>query len=346
MNYIGSKTKLTGFIWNSITEFTKGEVGQFCDLFAGTGTIGLKFKKEGYPVIANDIQTYSYFYNQYLLGCDSNNTNFRKLIESKNLNDLEGVFRYINTIQEIEGFLYSNYCPNGTENSQYRRTYFTDKNGKKCDGIRVELENLIKEGLINKHEYYYLNSCLLEAIDKVANTTSVYAAYLKTYKKSSTNTLNVLPLEVYESGHKNLIFQEDANVLVKNIKPFIYYLDPPYNNRVYSDNYHILETVSKYDNPEIKGKTGIRVDSYRSKYSQKKNAEKSFTELINNLDSTYVFLSYYNEGIIPLEKIREIMEKRGEYRLYQTEYKRYKADNKRKYSSDSTTEYLHCLKIS
>ena len=41
----------------------------------------------------------------------------------------------------------------------------------------------------------------------------------------------------------------------------ILYLDPPYNARQYIANYHLLETVARYDSPKIKGLTGLRVNS-------------------------------------------------------------------------------------
>jgi adenine-specific DNA-methyltransferase len=44
----------------------------------------------------------------------------------------------------------------------------------KCDGIRQKIESWKKKNLINDNEYYFLLASLLEAIDKVANTTSVY----------------------------------------------------------------------------------------------------------------------------------------------------------------------------
>jgi len=345
MNYIGSKTKLTEFIWKSILEFTNGEIGQVCDLFAGTGTIGTKFKKEGYPVINNDIQYYSYVYNFYLIECTPKNVTFKKLIKERKWKNKEDVFDFLNSLEGIAGFIYSNYSPSGNLNKDFNRTYFTDENGKKCDSIRKTIQEWSDNNLLTEPEYYYLLSCLLDSIDKVANTASVYSAYLKDFKKSALQTLKIIPLELIDSDHKNYVYQQNANVLVKNITPLIYYLDPPYNNRVYSDNYHMLETIAKYDQPEIKGKTGLRVDNYKSHYSQKKNAEQSFIDLIDNINSKYVFLSYNNEGIIPLQRIKSIMESKGEYKLYQIEYKRFKADNKREYSAETTIEYLHCLRI-
>ena len=48
--------------------------------------------------------------------------------------------------------------------------------------------------------------------------------------------------------------------LANVVKSDLMYLDPPYNGRQYMSNYHLLETIAKYDYPTIKGVTGMRVD--------------------------------------------------------------------------------------
>jgi adenine-specific DNA-methyltransferase len=53
------------------------------------------------------------------------------------------------------------------------------------------------------------------------------------------------------------IFNEYIN-LIEKISGDILYLDPPYNQRQYATNYHMLKTIAKYDNPIIHGKTGLR----------------------------------------------------------------------------------------
>lgn len=63
----------------------------FADLFAGTGVVSGSFKKQGYSIIANDIQYYSYVITKHMI---ENNGNLDKercshLIDE--LNHLEGV---------------------------------------------------------------------------------------------------------------------------------------------------------------------------------------------------------------------------------------------------------------
>jgi adenine-specific DNA-methyltransferase len=129
--------------------------------------------------------------------------------------------------------------------------YFSDENAMKCDTIREQIEQWKEERKITEDEYYFLLACLLEAIDKVANTASVYGAFLKHLKKSAQKSLELQSVELFENDNEHKIFNEDINNLIQTTKHDVVYLDPPYNHRQYSGNYHILETIAKYDNPQI-----------------------------------------------------------------------------------------------
>ncbi|WP_336184705.1 DNA adenine methylase [Fusobacterium polymorphum] len=330
MNYIGSKLSLKSFIKDTILGISKidSENKVFADLFAGTGVIGSEFKKMGYKVIANDIQHYSYILNKHFI--ENNSPMNIELIE--HLNSLEGK----------EGFIYNNYCMgSGSE-----RNYFSDFNGKKCDAIRQELEKLYKNKEIDEHQYNYFLASLINSIDKHANTASVYGAFLKSLKKSAVKDFELELLPIIDGNKDGKVYNEDINILIKEIKGDILYLDPPYNARQYSANYHLLETISKYDNPIIKGKTGLRdYSNQKSKFCSKLQVNQVFEELISDADFKYIFLSYNDEGLMSLETIKKIMEKYGEYQCFTTDYKRFRADKEenRNHKKSSTVEYLHCL---
>lgn len=334
MNYIGSKYSLLDFLKNTIedvTGFKNGEGKIFGDLFAGTGIVGATFKDLGYKVISNDMQYYSTVLCKHYIENSAD-------IDTSLLNTL-------NELPGTEGFIYKNYClGSGSE-----RQYYSDENGKKCDAIRMYLENLKREGKLSEREYYYYLASLINSIDKYANTASVYGAFLKHLKKSAAKDFKLELLPIYKTGPEGKVFNENINDVVKKeeVKGDVLYLDPPYNARQYCSNYHMLETIAKYDNPVISGKTGLR--SYadqKSKYCSRRTVLEDFDDLIKNAKFKYIFLSYNNEGLMTLDEIRNIMEKYGEYRVYTTDYKRFRADNdseNRVYSADKTVEYLHCL---
>lgn len=340
MNYIGSKLSLLSFIDSVVENLDLNEDVVFCDIFAGTGAVSKYFKKKGYRIISNDIQNYSYVTIEHLIG-----NNFKLKFEKLSSKAISP-FYYLNNLSGEEGFIYNNYSDGGTKYSQYNRLYFTDDNSKKIDAIRSKIEDWKKEELINKNEYNYLIASLIESADKVANTASVYEAFLKKIKKSAQKELVLTPLETITSNVKHEIYNEDANKLIRKIKGDILYLDPPYNTRKYNTNYHMLETISLYDNPSIKGKAGVRIDdSKKSLYCSKRKAKDAFEDLIKNAKFKYILLSYNNEGIISIDDIRDIMSKYGNYKSYKKEYKRFKADrdSNRNHKERAVYEYIHCL---
>lgn len=330
MNYIGSKYSLLDFLETTIeavTGYKKGDEFIFGDLFAGTGIVGQTYKAKSCKVIANDIQYYSYVLNKHFIenSCELD----KELLEK------------LNALNPVEGFIYKNYC----EGSGSGRNYFTNENGMKCDAIRIELERLHQSGEINDNLYFYYLASLINSIDKYANTASVYGAFLKHIKKTAQKSfqLELLPIV---SGSIGEAYNEDVNELIKRISGDVLYLDPPYNARQYCSNYHVLETIARYDNPKLNGITGLRGSTdQKSKFCSKRMVIDTFDELIKNAQFKYIFLSYNNEGLMSLDNIKDIMSGYGEYQSFTKEYRRFKADRdeNRNIAAGSTTEYLHCL---
>ena len=345
MNYIGSKLSLLDFIEKSVDEVTSGDYASVCDLFAGTGAVGKHFKKKGKKIVSNDIQTYSYVLNRHYIG-NHKPLEFNGLKQEisdldKSDNKIATVCDYLTNIPGEDGFIFTNYCLGGGQGRQY----FSDENGRKCDAIRNTIETWYKGDKISEDEYYCLLCSLLESIDKVANTASVYGAFLKSLKKSAQKPLELIPAELIINENEHLVFNDDANKIASKQYVDVLYLDPPYNQRQYATNYHLLETIAKNDNPEIHGKTGLReYKKQKSLYCSRSQVKKAFSDLIANAKAKYIFLSYNNEGLLSLEDIEEIMGSRGEYGFFTKDYHRFKADADRDYSADRTIEYLHYVK--
>ena len=329
MNYIGSKYKLSYFISSSVKSIVGEDLSDkiFCDLLAGTGVVGRNFKKEVKKVISNDMEFYSYVLN-------------KNYIENHEFLDNEIYIKELNETNGEEGFIFNEYSENGKAN----RLYFSEHNGKKIDAIRTKIEFWKTEKKISSALYYFLLASLLESADKVANTASVYGAFLKKIKKTAQKELILEPAIFEINSHSHEVYNEDSNLLIKKIEGDILYLDPPYNAREYGANYHLLNTIAKYDNFTPKGKTGLR-DYSKSTFCKKKEVEKSFDDLIKNANFKYIFLSYNNEGIMSSETIKKILSNYGKYDLLTTEYQRFRADKKenRNHKASSTTEYLHIL---
>ena len=331
MNYIGSKYKLINFIKSTIYSVVGNDLSDkiFCDIFAGTGIVGRSFKQEVKKIIANDFEYYSFVLNKNYI---------------ENHTKLDGQDELIETLNQLplvdNGFIYKNYCLG----SGSGRQYFSDYNGKKIDTIRKKIEEWRVSKKINSNMYYFLLASLLESADKVANTASVYGAFLKHLKKTAQKKLVLQAANFELNNNEHEVFNKDSNELIKEIKGDILYLDPPYNARQYGANYHLLNTIAKYDDFEPKGKTGLPPYK-KSKYSSKNYVLSEFENLIKNAKFKYIFLSYNNEGLMSVDNVAEIMSKYGKYDIATTNYQRFKADKdeNRNHKADRTEEYLHIL---
>lgn len=332
MNYIGSKFTLSSFLEENIKQTLKESDSKnlsecvFCDLFTGTAAVSKIFKTQVNKIIANDKEYYSFVLAK-------NYIKNHKTIKRKS-----ELIEILNNLEKVKSKISFNYSTCGNE----KRQYFSESNAMKIDAIRSKIEEWKNEDFINEEEYFFLLASLLESADKVANTASVYGAYLKHIKKSAQKELILKSAEFEINENKHDIFNEDANTLIKKIKGDILYLDPPYNSREYGANYHLLNTIALYDDFTPKGKTGLR-EYKKSNWCKKDKVYKELETLIKNANFKFIFLSYNDEGLLSLKQIKEIFEKYGKYDLKSKTYKRFKADNNRLSKKDDTTEYLHIL---
>ena len=299
MRYLGSKVKLLSSIEKVIKENNvEGET--FADLFAGTGCVG-DFFKDKYQVISNDFLFYSYVINRAKLKNESipKFSGFRKRYKSD-------VFEWLNTQKynpDDSYFFYLNYTPVGN------RMFFTEANGIKIDGIRQKIEELRNEKIIGEEEYYYLIASMMESITKVSNISGTYEAFLKFWDSRAEKEFELQPLEMNKTGlyADNMIFNEDTNKLVREIKGDIAYIDPPYTVTQYVSAYHIFETFAKYDSPAIKGVGGKRGRGDRnSLYAQRTKAKLIFEDLFRQIQFKHILISYSNQGLVPIEELCEL----------------------------------------
>ena len=322
MRYLGSKYRLLPFIENVIQEVTNGIFNTFADLFAGTGIVGKTYREKGCYVIANDTQFYSYILNKHLI---ENN---------KGVDD--SILLHLNAIKGKKGFIYKHYGESSG------KACFSDYNAMKIDAIRQEIERLYQNRQIRQAEYIHCLASLLDSIDRYANTTAIYSSYLKTLRTSAQRKFNLKSLPIIK-GIKGEVYNVDANSLIRKISGDVLYLDPPYNSRQYCRVYHLLETIAKYDNPQLIGENRVRYYfDKKSEYSSTKTAIAALNDLIDHANFKFIFLSYNNEGLIPLEYIQQLMSKYGKYFCYKTKYQRFKL-NKGLFAPRHTIEYLHCL---
>ena len=107
----------------------------------------------------------------------------------------------------------------------------------------------------------------------------------------------------------------------KNVDCF--YIDTPYTGEQYSRFYHVLETVCKYDNPELEFKGKYRKDRYMSDFSLRANVKEEFKKMLTVIseNNKKVVLSYSNKALVPVDELEFIFSKIFKHvKLIKTEY--------------------------
>ena len=315
MRFIGCKTLLLDKIEEVIDENIK-DAKSFCDIFSGTSTVARYFKNR-YEVYSNDLLYFSYVLQKATIEND----------ELPKFNGLKqiGINDPINYFNELKNkdmeelkqenrFLQNTYAPTGN------RMYFTDENALRIDFARTKTEEWLKHDLITENEYYYLIACIIEGVPFISNISGTYGAYHKQWDKRTQKIYQLYRLDVVSNNKNNKCYNQDGVELLKNIRGDILYIDPPYNERQYLPNYHVLETVAKYDCPKVKGVTGQReYDGEKSDFCIKKSVVSAFDNLIKNANFKYILISYSTDGLMKVEDIESILKQYGKaetYKLY------------------------------
>ena len=333
VRFIGNKDSLVDTIYN-VLQHKEIEGKSFFDFFSGTTNVARFFKKMNYQIYSSDLLYFSYCLQKaYLI--NNADPSFESLLPKLKIktstlfnNPFENIIDYLNNLAGIKGFIYKNYTPEGTKSLEIPRMYFTSENGAKIDAIRQIIEEWYQSKNINENEYYILLTSLIEAVPFYSNISGVYGAFFKHWDRRALKPLQLKPINIIEGTQENQAFNTDSTTLIKNIDVDILYLDPPYNNRQYAPNYHVLETIAKYDNPIIKGITGMR--DYKNQKSNFCNKSKALEELdliASKAKYKHLILSYNNEGIMTESNILDILNKYGKTELVEFDYLRFKSHN-------------------
>lgn len=363
MRYLGNKTKLLPFILRTLDRLGIPP-GTAADPFAGTASVAAALKRRGWRVHAGDLMACSYALQVARVALDRP-PDFPSRLLGEEGGESEARIGYAPLLARLEtraaegegGFVTEHYTPAGEAGRRHGRMYFTPENGRRIDAVRRRIGRWEKEGRIDGTRAQLLLATLIEAADRVANTTGVYASFVKSWQPNARRPLELRPLRPVAPRNGSggcTAFRGGAAELLDRIGAVdLVYLDPPYNGRQYPGYYHIPELLATgWDPPpRLRGKTGLIPDGpLRSDWCRRGEAEDALRRVLEAIDARHILFSYNDEGLLERASIEAALKDRGRpdsYRLFERGYRRYRSDADgpdRTYRRDRVRELLHYVR--
>lgn len=335
VKYMGSKTDVLDLIEKGFNFFDDERHDVVCDLFAGSATLSAALRNK-INVISNDIQTYSsIFTSVYLENYDWDaypaiaEISKRAAERVKNFNakfpEYKNKFNYdreftldeMNALEEeqrklIDIDIWKNFDEYYLFTKNYSGTYWSYDQCVWIDSYKSVIDTF----KTNKSYYNLLMTCLIYAMAYNSQSTGHYAQYRIPETDSSKEDILIYRrkniTDFFERKYDELkeflvtpnqfqyetMAETDVDCLKKLPEHTLIYADPPYCFVHYSRFYHIIETLVKYDYPDVKFKGRYRTDRYQSDYCKKTDVKKAFEKMFEGVakKKSDLILSYTNSS--------------------------------------------------
>jgi adenine-specific DNA-methyltransferase len=307
IKYLGSKRLLLDLIGDVVERVAPGPA--VLDLFSGTSRVGHALKRRGFRVVANDHNAYAHALARCYVEADRGDVedDARRLIDE--FNGLPG----------RPGYFTETFCE--------RSRFFQPRNGARIDAIR---EAIAAKGLRPDLEAVLLVS-LMEAADRVDSTTGVQMAYLKRWAPRAFNDLELRMPDVLPrpAAGRSAALCLDAPEAARSVSADLVYVDPPYNQHSYLGNYHVWESLVRWDKPEVYGVACKRADcrERRSEFNSRPRFDAAMRQLLGAIRARVVVVSFSNEGWVARERLEAMLaglfDGRAHLATIATDYRRY-----------------------
>ncbi len=294
IKYLGSKRKLVpvlGAIADAVGATTA------VDLFTGTTRVAQELKRRGIHTTAVDLASYSAVLSDCFVATDAADVDEDELADA---------LAELDALPGRRGYFTATFC----EQSRFLRP----ENGRRVDAVR----DLIEERWAGSTLHPLLLTSLLMAADRVDSTTGVQMAYLKSWAPRAQRTLRLQRPALLPGPGRTV--HDDALTAVAGLEPVdLMYLDPPYNHHRYFTNYHVWETLVRWDAPEHYGVACKRVDareeSTRSVFNRKAEMPRAVDTVIRQARAGVLVVSYNDESWITADQMTRSLHEAGHERV-------------------------------
>ena len=294
IKYLGSKRVLAPVL-GGIADAVGARTA--LDLFTGTTRVAQEFKQRGLLVTANDVAAYSRAFSDCYIATDADAVDHDALADA---------LAELNALPGAPGYFTRTFC----EDARYLQPH----NGARVDAIRDRLADRYAHSPL----FPILLTSLVEAADRVDSTAGLQMAYLKQWAPRSFGDLALRPPELLAGT--GITSHADALDAVDHLPATdLLYLDPPYNQHRYFTNYHVWETLVRWDSPEPYGiarkRSDARDPATRSVFNRKRQMPTALADVIRRARAETVVVSYNDESWISAEQMTSSLREAGHERV-------------------------------
>ncbi|MCY3739457.1 MAG: DNA adenine methylase [Candidatus Poribacteria bacterium] len=347
ITYIGNKRSLLGHIGRAVIQVKK-RMGKsrlrVFDAFSGSGIVSRFMKAHASYLASNDFEDYAASIS-------------RCYLQNRSSVDLTTISRIVKDLNNrvdkptSKGFIEKLYAPEDESNiTQNDRAFYTPDNARRLDNYRRMIEDYpanFRDSLLGP---------LLSKASVHSNTSGVFKGFYKNkmtgigqYGGTNSNALNRIKgrieleppvLSQFECDYE--VYHDDTNKIASQIKELdLTYIDPPYNQHPYGSNYFMLNLLVHYEEPtDISRVSGIPKNWKRSGYNVQTTSKELFNNLLHTIDTRFFLISFNNEGFIPPDEMRTMLQKIGIVDQFEIQYNTFRGSRNLKNRNIHVTEQL------
>jgi adenine-specific DNA-methyltransferase len=370
--YLGNKRSLLPRLYPVLLRLDKASAQhRFVDVFAGTGAVSRLARAMGMQVFSNDWEPYSKAINSCWLGLHPDDVDVAfggwagldAVLQNWNAMHPQAPSPTVPESAVAEPYMARWYAPASTVEPLLgsERLFYTAENAIFMDRVRTRIENEFlgcEPGSIAWIRQNVLMGALLLEAAVHANTSGVFKAYHKGFGGNGKDALSrimgrmVLEAPILPAAERASVSCLDAAAFIKNTSADIAYFDPPYNQHQYGSNYHILNTILRWDRRPLpmdsalqsgfSVKAGIPESwkATRSDFCVKGKARSAIEAVLASCDAATLVFSWSADGHLHAEELVDILAQRGAVDIVALDYVAYRGGRQSASRSSSSQEYL------
>ena len=263
------------------------------DLFTGTTRVAQEFCRQGAYVTAVDTAAYAEVFARTYVEVD---------VDAVDEDAVRDAVAALDALPGVDGYVTETFCR--------RSRYFQPHNGRRIDAIRDAIARHWSGTWLEP----VLLTSLLEAADLVDSTVGLQMAYLKDWSPRSYRDLR-LQVPVFTPGTGRALCTDALRAAAELGPVDLAYLDPPYNQHRYYTNYHVWETLVRWDAPEAYGVACKRVDcrdeATKSPFNSRRTMPAALASVVEEVAADVVAVSINDESFVSRAEVEEMCRLRG-----------------------------------